>query len=311
MTTISQQILENHQVRNTRKQKSEFIKFMVKQFPELTIDPGYHSSSRNLVLGNIETAKLIFTAHYDTPRRLLHPTLSFPKNRYLNIIYWVVLAAVVIPVMLPLFVFFFLITNNYCHSILSTLVLGAAPLAAFFAGLTPNTNNANDNTSGIIALCELYATLNEHERSQVAFVFFDNEERGLVGSKLFKALHPDVDLDNTLLINFDCVSDGNHVLFVLNKNANARFRKLFEKIFTPDTKRKTYINARSKTVHISSDHKSFDTGVGITTLHKRCGLLYLPRIHTAQDTVFEFDNIEYLVNGSKSIFNAISELPVD
>lgn len=219
MTSISQQILNNHQVRNTKKQKEDFRKALCEAFPEIIVEPKNDTSTHNLVLGNIETAKLIITAHYDTPKRLLYPNITFPKSRLVNNLYRLFFAFLAIIAMLPLFVGFLLFTADGLLSYVCTLAVCAIPLLAIFKGLGANPKNANDNTSGIVALCELYNALSEYEKSQVAIVFFDNEERRLAGSKLFKKMHPEVALDEIPLINFDCVANGNHMLFAFNQKA--------------------------------------------------------------------------------------------
>lgn len=311
MTSISQQILANHQVRNTDKQKEDFRDFMKDKFPKIIVEPESDSSTHNLVLGNIETAKAIFAAHYDTPRCQLRSTLSFPRNYRLTLAYRIIRAILDTAAMLLSSTLIYLYTNNLFLSILCLLAVFAIMLAAFYTGLYPNPRNANDNSSGVIALIELYASLNDYEKSQFAFVFFDNEERKFLGSKLFKELHPNINLDHKLLINFDCISDGNHVLIVLNNNANTFYRKEFEQCFTSDIDREIHIEERRKKVHIESDHDSFGTGVGITVLRKKGDLLYQSRIHTARDTVFEYENIEHLVEGSKHLINNLCKPPVE
>ena len=69
-------IFEKHQVRKTKKQKTEFINY-VENFArengyQVTTEKGSYGS-RNIVVGNPESAKVIFGAHYDTC-----PLLPFP-----------------------------------------------------------------------------------------------------------------------------------------------------------------------------------------------------------------------------------------
>lgn len=56
---------------------------------------------------------------------------------------------------------------------------------------------------------------------------------------------------------------------------------------------------RTKGTIYPSDQAQFPCGVGVAALKKtRRGLLYMDRIHTARDTVFQEENIVYLVEGS-------------
>ncbi len=69
-----------------------------------------------------------------------------------------------------------------------------------------------------MVLFEIMSALSDAEREKAAFVFFDLEEMGLIGSASFASKHKKQMRDKPL-INFDCVSDGNHFLFVLRKKA--------------------------------------------------------------------------------------------
>ena len=81
-----------------------------------------------------------------------------------------------------------------------------------------NEHTVNDNTSGVTTLIDTMTILPDELKSDVAFIFFDLEEAGLVGSKSFFKKHKNV-MNNKLLVNFDCVSDGENILLVLNKKA--------------------------------------------------------------------------------------------
>jgi Zn-dependent M28 family amino/carboxypeptidase len=172
--------------------------------------------------------------------------------------------------------------------------------AVYFSGLIlmlfgpANEHTANDNTSGVITLVEIMSALPEEEKDSFAFVFFDLEETGLIGSSAFAKKHK-VSMKNKLLLNFDCVSDGNNILLALKKGAKG-YAPLLEKCFAPNESFK--IDVRSKNVFYPSDQAKFNCGVGITAL-KYSKLLrteYMDRIHTLKDTVFEEENIEFLKN---------------
>jgi len=51
------------------------------------------------------------------------------------------------------------------------------------------------------------------ERPRVAFILFDNEEKGTLGSRAYAREHPLV-RDERLVINLDCVGVGEHLLFL-------------------------------------------------------------------------------------------------
>jgi hypothetical protein len=54
-----------------------------------------------------------------------------------------------------------------------------------------------------------------------AFIFFDLEESGLFGSKGYYSKHRRA-MKDKLIVNFDCVSDGENILFAVN-NSTVKF----------------------------------------------------------------------------------------
>ena len=91
MTEFSQTILKDWQVRRTKAQKTAFIDFMKQQLPGISVEEGGLFKNRNLVLGDVKSAKVILTAHYDTCARMIVPNFITPKNFLLYICYAVLL----------------------------------------------------------------------------------------------------------------------------------------------------------------------------------------------------------------------------
>ena len=56
----------------------------------------------------------------------------------------------------------------------------------------------------------------EEFRDRVCFILFDNEEKGLLGSKALAKKYKNIK-QNKLVINFDCVSDGDYLYFFPTK----------------------------------------------------------------------------------------------
>ncbi|MBR5207829.1 MAG: M28 family peptidase [Erysipelotrichaceae bacterium] len=176
-------------------------------------------------------------------------------------------------------------------SALGRLILGILLLSMLFG--PANKHTANDNTSGVITLIE--AMHNEDIAKKAAFVFFDQEELGLLGSAFFAKKHKDI-MKDKLLVNFDCVSDGDHMMFIYSKPADKSRSKL-EAAF-PSTEEKEAIHTDASTTLYPSDQKSFKCSVGVAAFHKdkRFGY-YIDKIHTSKDTIFDERNIEFLVDG--------------
>ena len=296
MTELSREILRDWQVRKTKEQKGRFIAFMQSRLPGLQVEEGGLLRCRNLVLGEAENADVVFTAHYDTCARLPFPNIVTPKNFLLYLLYQIL-------IMLPFFVLlgaltlvlvrlhvygptaFLIAWILFLFGILYVFILGPA-----------NPHTVNDNTSGVVTLCELIAALDEEDRARCAFVFFDHEETGLFGSSFFASKHRKA-MKNRLLINFDCVSDGDHILFVQSSRAKKLAGDALTQAFPSSADKQSHIEGPLGAFY-PSDQMQFRCGVGVAALRKApVAGLYLSRIHTARDTVCDERNFSFLVEG--------------
>jgi hypothetical protein len=115
---------------------------------------------------------------------------------------------------------------------------------------------------------------------------------GLFGSYGFKKLHEKY-ISKKLLINFDCVSDGSNILLAVNKKASG-FIPVMQKAFVSDSRYNVEII--SKGVFYPSDQANFELGVGVAAFNysKKLKTLYMDKIHTGKDIVFNYDNILFL-----------------
>ena len=312
MTETTRTVFEKHQIRKSRKQKTAFIDYVRTTAASLGYDSrtekGY-LGARNIVVGNPDTAKVIYTAHYDTCAVMPFPNFITPKCIWLFLLYQILVGVllVAIPSALVAGIFFGLaacgIEANALLLYYLWLTLILAMCWLIMAG-PANKHTANDNTSGVTTLLDTMTALPEELRGEVAFVFFDLEEMGLLGSAGFAGKHKKV-TTNTLLINFDCVSDGKTVLFVLRKGAT-RYTEAIKTAF-PSTETFT-AEVVSKGAIYPSDQANFARGVGVAALKKtKGGLLYMDRIHTNRDTVYMEENIAYLTDGAVRLAGSLSE----
>ena len=301
MTETTKIILENYQVRKTRKQKRAFSEYL-----ETTATSyGYEFKeekgalgSKNLIVGDPERAKVVYTAHYDTAPVLPFPNFITPKNIFIYILYNLLILAMFFAI-----AFFLGFASGYLCAMLSlsddvAFIIAEAlyilVIFLFIAG-PANKHTANDNTSGVTLLIDIMRDLPEQSRGDVAFVFFDLEEMGLIGSSSFARAHRDI-MKNKLLLNFDCVSDGENILFVLRKGA-VPYRGAIEAAFAP--KNGFVTEVAEKGVFYPSDQARFYCGVGVAALKKtKGGLLYMNRIHTPRDVIYTEENIEFLKCGA-------------
>ena len=187
MTPQSQKVLAEMQVRKSSKEKREFRAWFMAELKaagwQVEEEHGFFAG-HNVIVGDPEKAKVLYTAHYDTQAVLPFPNFITPRNMGLYLAYQV------------LFVlgFFALVVLAEVLTIVAARALGAreflpvaAPLVSMgvciffiwwmFFGKA-NRHTANDNTSGVITLLEVALTMPPEDRDKVCLVFFDNEERG-------------------------------------------------------------------------------------------------------------------------------------
>ena len=304
MTVTTKEIFEKHEIRKTKKQKKAFRKYLMSTAGSY----GYATSSekvgkhaRNIIVGDPERAKVVYTAHYDTCAFLPFPNFITPLSIPIYLIYQLVLSITlyIIP-----FLFMFALPDNVLAMTesyglyLACMLLGYALLILItyliMAG-PANKHTANDNTSGVTLLIDIMRDIPVEYRDKVAFIFFDLEELGMIGSKGYASMHKSAK-KNMLLINFDCVSDGKDILFAVRKKATD-VQDLLKSAFAENG---TYsVTVASKGVFYPSDQLNFDRGIGVAALKKtKRGLLYMDKIHTTHDTVYDEENIEFLKNGA-------------
>lgn len=304
MTITTQEVFDKHEVRKTKEQRAEFRKFVQR----IAENEGYDcvvensgGNAHNIIVGSPKEAKVVFTAHYDTCATTPFPNFITPKSIYRYILYqlFICLCIYTVPVLMitlvpslilkwtgsgSVAVIFFLL--GYVALFLSCFLLIAGPA---------NKHSANDNTSGVSVLLDLMHEMPGEYREDVAFIFFDLEERGCVGSQSYRKRHAR-DMKKKPVINFDCVGDGKNMILVVKKDARPYVEMLSEAFASTDT---INVEVSTKGAFFPSDQRSFERGVGVGAfkMHDK-GYLYLDRIHTKFDTKFDEENIEYLVNSS-------------
>lgn len=300
MQELSKKILEHYQVRKTRKQKTEFIDLLQTELNhKITIEEGGILKSRNIVVGDLENSKIILGAHYDTQPVLPFPNFLTPKNMIVYILYMLVFMFVFLGIQ---FIFEFVIislTNNTELGILGGLLWCIFFLGWMFVGKA-NKHTANDNTSGVLTLIE---AIHEEDLKDVCCVFFDHEEIGLFGSAFFYKKHKEL-LNNKLVFNFDCVGEGDTIMFVLSKTALKEESNIKES-FVSEGNKEAIITKSSNTLY-PSDQMSFKHSIGVAAFkkHKIIGY-YMDKIHTIKDTTCDENNIKFIINGLKKYINMI------
>lgn len=303
MIQLSKEILDNYQIRNRKHQKTKFIDLLQSHLPNAMVEENGWLHSRNIVVGDVENAKVIFTAHYDTCAELPFPNLLLPKNMLVTFLFSL---AICIPIFIlaPLASYLMMkLTNNIVFAFVGLYSVLILFFVIMFAG-KPNKHTANDNTSGVITLLKIMDALTDAEKEKVAFVFFDNEEIGLVGSAQFHKRHKQ-EMKEKLLVNLDCVSDGDHIMVILNKKAQKAYSGQVKAAFAPIDGKNTLIE-KSTTTMYPSDQMHFPINIAIAAFKKnRIGWLYLDRIHTKKDTMFDEANIACIATSCAALVKSI------
>lgn len=294
MNEYSKQILEKYQVRKSKKQKRSFQQYLQANLPAdqpFAIEKSGIFGSENIIVGNIEKAKIIFAAHYDTCARLPFPNLLYPVNVVKTFIYQIgIYLIMLIPILFLLYGLLELLHVKY--SVNDGVWVATVLLLLLMMAGPANKHTANDNTSGVITLIELICSIKNEE---VAFVFFDHEELGLIGSTAFRKKHKKK-MKETLLVNFDCVGDGNTILMMPNAKANEdhNLMEALKSVMIDENGIHTAF-ITTKKAYYPSDQAGYAKAIGVAAfLTNKKGQYYMNKIHTDKDKICDENNITYL-----------------
>ena len=290
-------VLEKFEIRKTKKQKSAFISavtdYIQTQHYDVKIEKG-KAGVRNIVVGDPEKAEYLVTAHYDTPASIGIPNLITPCNPVTYFLFQFLVVGGLLGISLAAAFAVRTLTNDASVAFLSWYIVYFSIFALMMFG-PANRHNANDNTSGVVTVLEIMHSLPDNLRNKVCFVLFDLEEAGLIGSSAYRKLHKTA-VENQIVLNMDCVGDGDVIQFVPVKNAkkDELLLKKLASICRKVGKKELRLRTKGFTAG-SSDHKNFPKGVGIMAFRYQKGVgLYCGRIHTYRDKILDQTNVNIL-----------------
>ena len=297
MTPITKTILTEYEVRKNTKQKQAFRRWLIPVLQEngwsVRAEQGAFGVC-NLVIGDPDTAKVIYTAHYDTCVRLPFPNLITPCNPLTFILYQFLVLGLMLAVPLAVGLIVYFLTQDGSIGYLAGYFVYILMLVLMLVG-PANQNNANDNTSGVVTVLELARTMPENLRERVCFVLFDLEEMGLIGSSSYRKTHKAVS-NSQIVLNLDCVGDGDEiVLFPMKQmKKNGQMMDLLRTICGKFGEKSIALREKGF-AYYPSDQKHFPLGVGIAAFRRnKFAGLYCSRIHTKRDTILEMTNVNAL-----------------
>lgn len=303
-------LVEKFPVRKSAKQKEAFRKWVVSDAAkslgyEARVEQGRGLvENYNVVVGDPETAEVVFTAHYDTPATIGIPNIMIPRNMPLFYLYQIAIVGSLLLVAFCVGWLASLAGLSFEGAYMVGWVFYMVLLIMMLGGI-PNPHNVNDNTSGVAAVLGLMEKLPEEARGKAAFILFDNEEKGLLGSKAYAKAHQQVQYTK-LIVNMDCVGVGETLLLIASKLATRlpSYPALEEALRSHGGREVKFFGKKGSAC--SSDQKSFKCGVVLTACKKRPIVgYYCPRIHTPKDTFADQDNLDFL---AESLSNFVTGL---
>lgn len=296
MLTTPMDVLTQFPVRKSKKQKQAFRDALQSYVTGLgyvcRIEKGSFGV-RNILLGDPEHAEILITAHYDTCARMWLSNMVTPCNIGVYLLYQLLVIGLLMLFSVGAGLLGGLLMGKDAASVIALAVYWLL-LIAMIAG-PANPSNANDNTSGVIALLETARSLPENQRHKVCFVLFDLEEAGLIGSASYRKKHKKA-TNRQLVLNLDCVGDGDNLRIFPTKKLRKDRKKLTSLYTACGYFGKKNLLVQEKGYYFyPSDQASFPYGAAIGAFRKRKLLgLYYSRIHTPKDTVLDTTNINIL-----------------
>lgn len=290
-------ILNIHPIRKTKDQKEAFradVQAYVKELGyECTLEEAKFGA-QNIVIGDPKTAKYLVTAHYDTPASIGLPNILTPCNLLTFILWQVLLIGGLLLISVGVGYLVWFATYWKPLAMLAAYVLYFGILILMLVG-PANKSNVNDNSSGVVTALEIARTMPLMHRDKVCFVLFDLEEAGLVGSSAYRKAHK-AETENQIVLNLDCVGDGDHIIFFPTKKAkqNAELMKNIRRLGGWFGKKQLLLKKDGFYTY-PSDQRNFPVGIGIAAFHKTKFVgYYCDKIHTRKDTVLEETNVNLL-----------------
>lgn len=292
---IISHILSKHKVRFYSGQKKRFRDFIVPEFEKIGFSGQVKvDAAKNIIIGDVDDAEVVYTAHYDTP---MFSSYITPFTKIFGHVAGMIVSAVIMATILLfagilLYAAFYLIFD-YGYPGLFFLAF------VFFLSLfVPNPNNANDNTSGVAAVFTIAKTLkNQNPSKKTAFILFNNEEWGLVGSGRFSKEYKKRTgcKPSFTVCNLDCVGQGDKLLIVYSPQSKIKAEEI-KTAFCGE------VIIKKINMLIASDNLRFDNGIMLASVQKPLfGEFYLPKIHMPNDSILDYDILKRICDAAIKI----------
>ncbi len=263
MQNFAQQIQSRYPLRRKAQEKENMRAFLMGQSRALGYEAQLINRRRamNVVVGDVEKAKVVLCASYDTGLREFLPQFICPTRPEIYVLYQ---ALTPILMLLLSFVVSFALTFAINRPTL-TLPLFVALLVGMLLYLRfgpSETRTANDNTSGVAALLSVLESLTPRHRGTLAVAFLDKN-----GGKELKKAYPS--LRDKVVINLDCIGCGDEILILPSKYTrwNGELLDAITECFE-NTGNKTCFLKTDGLVYYPSENRAFRYNVAVCACRK-------------------------------------------
>ncbi len=266
MQKFFERITREYPLRRKSQEKENMRTFLVGQSRTLGYDAKLSSRRRatNVVVGDMEKAKIVLCARYDTGLRELLPQFICPTR---PVTYFLYQALTPVLMLLVSFILSFALTFAIQRPALTlplfvVLLLGMLMYLRFGPS---ETRTANGNTSGVAALLGVMESLTPRHRGTVALAFLDAG-----GGKALKANFPS--LREKAVINVECIGCGDEILILPSKYTrwNGELLDAINECFE-NTETKTCFLKTDGLVYYPSENRAFRYNSAICACKKVAG----------------------------------------
>lgn len=289
MLRFTKEIFSSFNIRRTILQKNKFFKKMGDKF----YDSGYEVYedrkllSKDLIIGDIKNADIIFAARYDTKPTLLFENFIFPKSKPKTYLYLFFIFSVMNLIALFSEYFYFWITESQKGSLICYFITMGIMLLYTLFGFS--FKGADDNTSSVMALCESILSFSPEKlkKKKVAFVFYD---------RFFKS-------DKTV-IELSKIGNGDNLLFMCSEELR-KDEELTDTLIScieNNEKKANTVTSLEKTTYRSFSSK---TMIVSSFFENKKGVLYSKNSRTLWDNTVDETNIALISEFIKNIVTGI------
>jgi len=283
-----------------RKEKNQFLDAVEEKLTEYGYEFERKSLGSIVKSVNLETKNdnpdFIFIAHYDTGVTMPFWVHGLFKLFGVNSIASIIVIAIFV-VTLNMISSFFPATVSFLGVTFHINWYYIIMFILLFQMLIPNKKNFDDNTSGVIALLELAKKIKENGIDNVKFIFVDNEEWGLLGSKAHKKYLEKEQLisSHCKVISIDCVGGSGKIPLIV-RNDESEYADFFQK----EIQKEFELCKSDEMLFPFSDNYSFKNyGALNISFVERAKIpvgYYVANVHTSKDKEIDLPKIEKLTD---------------